>query len=61
MSSYAEDAYKARVGDNPVNVLSDVSKEREIRRLWDDKEHNSDVSEEGKNPNPDQRPGAITN
>ena len=48
MSSYAEDDYKARVGDNSVNVLSDVSKERVISPIFGDKKHNSDVSDEGK-------------
>ena len=70
MSSYAEGDHKERVGDNPVNVLSegskdgipgrwstgesnsDVSKERESRRLWVDEEPNSDVSDEGKNRYP---------
>ena len=62
ISSYAEEYHAARVGDKRVHVLentkgnptvteesnSEGGKELEIRRIFGDKEPNSDVSDEGK-------------
>ena len=51
ISSYAEDDYKQRQGAKTINVLSEGSKELEIRRLFGDEESNSDVNEDGKKIN----------
>ena len=62
ISSYAEEYHTVRVGDKRVHVFektkgnptvteesnSEGGKELEIRRMFGDKEPNSDVSDEGK-------------